>query len=83
MWLTKFMPERAPTKPHGEKVRVTMTNTNATKFDTDLRAEWVALGRPADPANAYWATVLEAEADRVAGKRGPQAYPLVTFGGAA
>jgi len=54
-----------------------MTNTNATKFDTD-RAEWVALGRPADPANAYWASVL---AD--VGKGHAQAYPLVTFGGAA
>ena len=29
MWLTKSMPERAPTKPHGEKVRLVMSTTNA------------------------------------------------------
>lgn len=27
---------------------------------SELRAAWVAKGRPADPADPYWATVLEA-----------------------
>jgi hypothetical protein len=41
-----------------------------------LRAEWVSKGRPADPADPYWASVLASQAQA----RPTWVEPLVIFG---
>lgn len=56
---------------------------------TASRQAWIAKGRPADPTDAYWATVLEAEAARIEGNGYSRRYangaaqliePLVRLG---
>ena len=57
---------------------VTSSPVPAPEFDLlDARAEWVAKGRPADPADPYWASVLASQAQ----PRPTWVEPLVSFGG--
>lgn len=58
---------------------VTMTSsTTAHEADEflSLRAAWVAKGRPADPTDPYWASVLASQD----APRPTWVAPLVTFG---